>query len=351
MGERSGRLVIVMAALAGALACGKVTPDATGAAGATQPKQDAAAAETGPTVAQACADLATAECDKRVSCTNKVNATGAGLIRVFGTMANCLTRETLQCMSVLAAPDSGHNTTKVEQCVAAYATLSCDDFYDENLPDICRPVGGRDNGGACDYGAQCKSGYCGNAKNTLCGACADTPAVGAACVTSDCGRDQMCDGTTNACVAPGKAGDPCDAEICGYALTCPAAGTLTNTRTCAVTVGTAGASCATNMPCDGIQGLACEGLVAAKTCVAQMFVGDGMPCGVLSSGFASCTAGGCYTDKGLAGAGETGTCKADAADDGSCDIVAGPACQLPARCVVKGGGNSGKCTIPTGTCG
>jgi hypothetical protein len=334
-----------------ALGCGKVTPDAPDSGGGTTATNDAA---TGPSTAQACADLAMAECEKRVSCTNKVNPAGAGLVRVFGTMDACLAREALQCMSTLAAPDSGHNTTKVEQCVAAYATYSCDDFYDDNPPDICRPAGTRANGAACDYGAQCKSGYCGNAKNTLCGMCADTPAVGASCVTSDCGRDQMCDGTTTTCVAPGKAGDACDAEICGYALTCPAAGTLTSTRTCATTTDTAGAACgaiAMMLPqCDGIQGLSCEGAVGSKTCVAQAFVADGMPCGALTSGFATCIAGSCYTDKGLIGAGETGTCKADAADDASCDIVAGPACQLPARCVVKGG-NSGKCTIPTGSCG
>jgi len=337
-----------------ALACGKVTPAKTGDdASVTPPSSDAAAKETAPTVAAACAELAKAECDKRVACTNKINATGAGIIRVFGTMTTCLAREALQCMATLTAPDSGHSTTKIEACAADYATFSCDDFYDTNPPDVCRPAGARDNGGACDYGAQCKSGYCANVKMALCGACADAPAVGASCATSDCARDQTCDGTTTTCKTPGKTGDACDSDDCGYELNCSAVGALaTGSKTCQATVEALGASCGGTMPlCDSLQGLFCAGVVTMKTCIAQTFVADGMPCGVVTGGYASCTAGACYTDKGLVGAGETGTCKANAADDASCDTVTGPGCLFPARCVVKGGGTSGKCTVATGTCG
>jgi hypothetical protein len=337
-----------------ALGCGKVTPATTGADASTAtPTSDAAAKETGPSMAVACADLAKAECAKRVACTNKINAAGAGILRVFGTMDACLTREALQCMATLSAPDSGHSVSKIEDCVTAYATLSCDDFYATNVPDACRPVGTRDNGGACDYGAQCKTGYCSNVKMALCGACADAPAVGASCATSDCARAQTCDATTTTCQVYGKAGDACDADDCGYELDCSATGLLaTGAKTCQATIDTLGTACGGTMPlCDSLQGLVCEGTVGMKTCVAQTFVTDGMPCGAVTGGYASCTAGGCYTDKGLVGAGETGTCKANAADDASCDTVSGPGCLLPAKCVVKGGGTSGKCTVPTGTCG
>ncbi|HEX4405680.1 MAG TPA: hypothetical protein VH560_12670 [Polyangia bacterium] len=338
------------------LACGKVTPATSDSdAGVTTPSGHDAAADAGPTVAVACADLAKAECQLRVTCTNKINATGAGVLRVFGTMQECLTREALQCTVTLAAPDSGHNTTKVEQCVAAYATFTCDDFFANSPPDTCRPTGARDNGGACDFGAQCKSGYCSNVKMALCGTCAAAPAAGASCATSDCARGQICDGTTTACKAPGKAGDACDSDDCGYALACSAAGVVaTGSKTCQTTLNTLGASCSGTVSsslCASVQGLYCAGVVATKTCVAQSFVSDGMPCGVVTGGYANCTAGSCYTDNGLAGSGQTGTCKADAADDSSCDTVTGPDCQLPARCVVKGGGTSGKCTVPTGTCG
>ena len=344
----------VLAVCVVALGCGKVTPATTGDAAATPTStSDAAAKDAAPSMAVACADLAKAECDKRVTCTNKINATGAGIVRVFGTMAACLTREALQCMATLTAPDSGHSTPKIEDCVAAYAALSCDDFYDTNLPDACRPVGARDIGGACDYGAQCKSGYCANVKMALCGMCADAPAVGASCATSDCARDQTCDSLTTTCKTPGRAGDACDSDDCGYELTCSAVGVLaTGSKTCQTTIDTLGTACGGTMPlCDSLQGLFCAGIVAMKTCIAQTFVSDGMPCGVVTGGYASCTAGACYTDKGLVGASEAGTCKANAADDASCDTVTGPGCQLPARCVVKGGGTSGKCTVPTGTCG
>jgi hypothetical protein len=351
---RSGALGCVLAAGVMAFGCGKVTPATTGdASPMTTPSTDAAAMETGPSMAVACADLAKAECAKRVACTNKINATGAGILRAFGTMDACLTREALQCMATLTAPDSGHSTTKIEACVGAYAKLSCDDFYDANPPDACRPAGTRDNGGACDYGAQCKSGYCSNVKMALCGTCADAPAVGASCASSDCARDQICDGTTTTCKTPGKVGDPCDGDECGYELNCSAVGVLaTGSKTCQTTIDALGTACGGTMPlCDSLQGLFCAGVVAMKTCIAQTFVADGMPCGVVTGGYASCLGGGCYTDKGVVGSGETGTCKANAADDASCDTVTGPGCQLPARCVVKGGGSSGKCTVPTGTCG
>jgi hypothetical protein len=103
--------------------------------------------------------------------------------------------------------------------------------------------------------------------------------------------------------------------------------------------------------CDGVQGLFCAGATGAKTCAQTMFVGAGAACGpVTQSSFAGCTAGACYTAKGLAGAGETGTCKANAADGAACDSVLGPSCEFPARCVL-GNGTAGTCKVPAGVCG
>jgi hypothetical protein len=102
--------------------------------------------------------------------------------------------------------------------------------------------------------------------------------------------------------------------------------------------------------CDGNQGLFCAGAAGAKKCVATMFVNAGQPCGVLTDGFAGCVAGACYTAKGLAGQGETGTCKANAADGDACDVMTGPQCEFPARCVL-GNGTAGTCKIPGGGCG
>ena len=50
---------------------------------------------SGPSIQQACQDLAQARCDKRSSCTMLASATGPGasLVRVYGDMATCLQRE------------------------------------------------------------------------------------------------------------------------------------------------------------------------------------------------------------------------------------------------------------------
>jgi hypothetical protein len=89
--------------------------------------------------------------------------------------------------------------------------------------------------------------------------------------------------------------------------------------------------------------------------MAISYVGPGAVCGEISNGsHAECIAGGCYTSTGSAGSGETGTCKSDAADGTACDIVLGPGCVTPARCVLTGadGGSAGTCEIPLGaTCG
>ena len=220
------------------------------------------------------------------------------------------------------------------------------------MPEACIPKGTRANGGAaCVFNGQCSTGYCSGMKNALCGTCAAAPATDASCVSSNCGRDQLCDTGTLTCETPLALGGTCDADdSCGYGLSCPASGTAA-ARTCQPAVEDLGAACGgTKATCDGLQGLTCTGTAGAKTCAKIAYVGDGMPCGVLAAGgFAACIAGGCYTDKQLAGSGESGMCKADVTDGSPCDIVLGPGCQTPARCVVAGGAHAGTCTEPTGT--
>src|SRR5215471_4811365 len=82
-----------------------------------------------PSADQACMDLATAQCNKRMTCTG-----GAGITRTFGDMTTCLTREKLQCTIGLAAPMTGNTPAEVESCVAAYPNFSCSDFLINNPP-------------------------------------------------------------------------------------------------------------------------------------------------------------------------------------------------------------------------
>jgi hypothetical protein len=105
--------------------------------------------------------------------------------------------------------------------------------------------------------------------------------------------------------------------------------------------------------CDPTLGLACLGGAGAKTCTAIQYVGDGMPCGLLSaSSFVGCSNGTCYTATGVATGADQGTCKANATDGAGCDTTVGPVCLTPARCVTTGASTSGTCTVPDGhTCG
>src|SRR6266700_3899447 len=158
---------------------------------------------SGPSIQQACQDLAQAPCDKRSSCTMLASATGPGasLVRVYGDMATCLQRELLACENGLMAPQTGNSPTKVEACVKAYATFSCQDFFDSNPPADCTVTGARANGITCTFNGQCGSGYCQGAKSNVCGVCADPPSPGADCTDSSCGRNQRCVAANSTCQA------------------------------------------------------------------------------------------------------------------------------------------------------
>src|SRR5262245_10013351 len=108
---------------------------------------------SGPSAATACADIARARCDQRSMCSSAPGATGPGasLLRVYGDMATCLERETLACTNGLQAPQTGNNPAKVEKCVAAFPTYSCQDFFDNNPPADCLVTGARAAGAVCTF--------------------------------------------------------------------------------------------------------------------------------------------------------------------------------------------------------
>jgi hypothetical protein len=303
--------------------------------------------KSSPSAATACADQAQARCTKRSSCTNTT-----GITRLYGDMTTCMERETLACLGALSAPNNANNPAHVEGCVAALASVSCSDFLTGQLPAACISVGPGGTGAACAFNGQCMSSYCGNAKAGACGACAGPPNAGDSCLMSSCAAGQECVASTNQCQVPGASGRSCDsAHPCAPDLACVGA-TGGATGTCTPASPTMGAPCGgTEPPCDGTKGLYCGGAAGARSCMPIAYVGDGQ-CGALSTGNAGCARGNCYTAAGtIATAGETGTCKAAAADGGSCDLLAGPTCLLPARCVIASGatGTAGTCTIVNGS--
>ena len=362
MGVSSEGSLFALALVAAALGCGGVTSatsDAGGTAGSggfdgggADAPSDGSQPPEGK-IAEACAAVAKAVCDRRVACSGKINATGVGIIRMFGTMTECLARQQLVCVNAFHAPGSGHSLASEQECAQAFAGYSCADFFANNAPAACQPAGARLNGASCAFDAQCKSGFCTGERRAQCGTCAPEPAVGDSCAASDCGRGQSCDATSMTCKLPAASGDACDSnDDCGYGLVCMSAAAAGGAGTCKPAVSDLGAPCGGMMPvCDLVQGLFCGGAVGAKTCVATMFVGDAASCGVLAAdAFAACTAGACYTATGQAGVGEKGICKANAADGAACDIKTGPGCEFPARCVL-GNGTAGVCRVPSGGCG
>ena len=154
--------------------------------------------------------------------------------------------------------------------------------------------------------------------------------------------------------APGGAGDACDSnDDCGDSLVCLSVAAAGGAGTCRPAGEAVGTACGGTMPvCDGSQGLSCAGAAGMKTCVATTFVGDGQrPAGRSRRACSrAARSGNCYTAKGLAAGGDTGTCKANAADGEACDVATGPQCEFPARCVL-GNGTAGTCKVPGGGCG
>jgi len=279
---------------------------------------------------------------------------GVSILRNYDSLdqgANaCLARVKNDCTNRLKAPGNGNNPTLTEQCAAAYATLSCQDFFDNVPATGCAPVGPRANGQACAVAGQCATAFCSGNKTAVCGTCADPPSAGASCETSVCDHNQVCNASSQVCMANIAAGVACDgadaSEVnCASGLTC--SGTV-GSKTCVAGGATEGATCGATGPlCLRFQGLACEGAVGSKVCTKVALVGNGQPCGTLADGArADCLAGECYTATGLAQVTEIGTCKQQAADGSPCDTVLGPTCYAGARCVTAAGSSAGVCTIP-----
>jgi hypothetical protein len=299
----------------------------------------------GPSAAKACADLATARCQKRQSCSNGANITSA-----YGDMNTCIQREQISCMAGLSATGTGNSPSAVESCVAAYPSFACADFFANNPPAACIATGTLADGAACTFAGQCKSTYCNNNKTSNCGTCGAAAATGSSCVMTGCARGQICPARSQVCLVPAAAGAACnnDTQPCAADLACVGGGA---NATC-MTGLMSGAPCGANIgQCDGTMGLTCTGAAGSKTCQPTVYAGDMQPCGSMTNAFIGCAAGGeCYTATGVALAGQMGMCKTAVADGKACDITLGPPCLAPARCIVSGAGTAGVCTLPSGSC-
>ena len=324
------------------VACGKVSPNLGADGGGNL------------TIAEACSMLGQTECAKRQSCSN-----GANIKRVFGDMNTCVARETLLCTDALHAPGTGNSPALIQTCIADYAGLACNDYFDGKFPASCTPAGSVATGQPCGFNGQCQTAYCGSLAHAICGSCAPSPVPGDSCASSACDHGQTCVDSTMTCEANGILNSPCGGGVqCGSGLQCSTPSTTVDDAgtggTCQHAISQVGAACGGSMPgCDGSLGLYCGGTNGSKMCLATLFATDGQPCGALSSTtFTQCLAGSCFSSTGtVSGAGATGTCKADVTEGAACDYMLGPFCQMPSRCVPTGGGTAGLCMLANGTCG
>ena len=291
--------------------------------------------------AQACADNARARCTRLQTCSP------TDLELRYGGVSTCETRETKNCTTSLAEPLNGNTPAAVESCAGAYPAWACVDYLNGvNIPLHCRQqLGPIIDGGFCALDGQCESGFCATEPGAACGTCTAPPKVGASCARlTSCGPGLTCTPDTAACVHFGVRGSACGkGAVCGVGLSCVGADVTPSTQGLCQPAGQkVGVPCdatlRTAAGCDRNAGMVCN--TTSKTCQKVVVASAGQPCGDdVGDQPAYCQADGDCTGGTSTG---PGSCKAAAADGAKCDVVAGPGCVIPARCVAHGG-TSGTC--------
>lgn len=302
---------------------------------------------------QACADLAKARCAEIDKCGG-----GHGVLVRYGDETTCESRLTAQCVTNLAAPNTGASSSTVEACAQSILTEDCASFLGNDQPDPCvPPAGSVANGAACGVSAQCQSTYCWVSTGSACGTCATAPVAGSSCAASrECGGrgGLICVRATTTCVIAAAQSAPCDdTQPCAAGLDCvrtiaPDAGAdagAPSNGICQPAGASVGAACragSVNEPaCDKALYLTCER--KTRQCAADLFAAPGAACGESDAGTTDCTSGSLCAPPGD----KTGTCLATAAEGAACDTTNGPTCLAPARCIGTSvdGGVTGTCTL------
>jgi hypothetical protein len=280
----------------------------------------------------ACTDYAYAHCSRVAACSPTAMAFR------YPDVGTCKSLLEANCLAAVAAPSHGATPAFEEACSQAESntTWSCDDFLlDQNVPPACvTPTGSAINGAACAFDSQCVSGFCAVVPGNPCGTCAPAPQVGDSCAELvACATTQACDATSMQCVAFATLAQPCSAsQPCAVGLGCA-------NGTCQMESETVGAACPANGPgCDFYQGITCN--TGTFTCMAEQLASSGQACGYIDSQGVSCSAGALCINGLCVGASPVGQ---------PCDLVAGPVCIVPSRCIVTGGtadgGTTGTCQI------
>lgn len=306
---RRSRAVRRLGALFGGLAVaacgvgGHLGPEETGGSGGGGGPSGGSAA--------ACAPFASAICSVVDRCV-------PAWMRVFyGSIDLCVARQEMACALQLAAPETSQSAEKVAACAEALEGASCDGVL-RRIAEAC-PVdpGGRQDGEACAWDAQCESTYCPVGEEG-CGTCAPRSEPGGPCeaAPASCPAKHAC--AADVCTPIAARGESCaSGEPCDLALLCV-------DGTCQVGAGP-GEPCDPAHPCDSGRALSCgpEGM-----CVEPLYAEPREACagGEVCTAASQCSA--------------SGVCVAPAEDGTACGGAPGLTCYAPARCV------SGYCTLP-----
>jgi hypothetical protein len=295
----------------------------SGSTSASAAGSSSAAAPGGGDLDSACDAVAKARCNKLESC----NKTTFALQE--GTLAGCVTRTKHVCMYERAPKESGLSVDNLKECAKSQEAATCEHALAGHLKGCERMNGKLASGKSCAFDAQCESQFCTREVGSSCGKCDAPPKEGEACKQDRCGhggfacidkkcvkkkgKDEACKGNGQAgcdgnmvciagkCVAPGKAGDKCDAT-----------GKTTG-------------------DCDPFEGLYCD--KTEKKCKAYTVAKAGEGCGEKQVGVACPADMTCEQDK----------CVALLAVGTACKDTEGAMCDAPSVCI------SGKCTIPDST--
>jgi hypothetical protein len=306
-----------------------------------------AGVEGGTSVEQACADSAYARCTRFQTCSQTV------LSYRYGDVNMCEAVFKGFCLANLAAPSTGQTPDGVEACAQRIPNWDCNDYiFTLNPPPECQEADGSlANGAGCAFAAQCQSGFCAITPGAACGECAPTPAVGASCAQlTSCGLGQECNIDSLTCDLPAAPMASCaPGQACVVGYECVGLSTANDTPgTCQPAVESTGGACSqSTAECDFYAGLTCNN--QTKQCAVLQLAGAAAPCNYVSGSLQEtfCSAGAkCNVPTGSL----QGTCTGSSSLGGPCDLVAGPTCIAPSRCIVASdAGTSGTCQVSAGT--
>ena len=259
--------------------------------------------------------LATAECAWQQRCGPE------SFLGYYADVADCVAHASKTYAGSVHASSTAITDAQVTSCTAAWSSQSCTNYVQSAVCDFKGTV---ENGAACSYAAQCKSGSCFAATAAACGVCQDHAALGGDCSVAYCdARTTFC-GSTKKCEALPKEGESCAVSFrCDGTLQCdPFSMKCANAKPAPL-----GGDCsdATGVSCDDT--LDC----IDDKCVAQTTAALGAACGVDDAGrTTNCLQSQCT---GTDDNGANGKCTAWPAIGGACDNAKFIFCDLTATCL------------------